>query len=215
MNEAVTEHDPFVTLSSQTAYQNGWIKVEHQEVLRPDGSPGIYGIVHFVHRAVGVLPIDKDGCVWLVGQYRRPLKAWSWEMPEGGVTYEEDLEAGARRELHEETGLIAQTLVKILEMDLSNSVSDEVATCYIAYGLSKGQAVPECTEVLKTKRVHFLDLLAEVALGQIRDAMTVATIYRAYYLATTHQLPSELESKMLSHALLGRSDFNPDRIGEE
>jgi 8-oxo-dGTP pyrophosphatase MutT (NUDIX family) len=203
VTEAETETDPFVTLSSRTAYQNGWIRVEHQEVLRPDGSPGIYGIVRFVHRAVGVLPIDKEGYVWLVGQYRRPLEAWSWEMPEGGVTRDEDLEAGARRELQEETGLAAQTLVKVLEMDLSNSVSDEVATCYIAYGLRQGPAAPECTEVLKTKRVHFQDLLAEVAAGHIRDAMTVATIYRAYHLATTHQLPIELEGKMMSKTPLG------------
>jgi ADP-ribose pyrophosphatase len=202
VNEAETENDPFVTLSSQIAYQNGWIKVEHQEVLRPDGSPGIYGIVRFVHRAVGVLPIDEEGCVWLVGQYRRPLEAWSWEMPEGGVPLGEDLEAGARRELQEETGLLAQTLAKVLEMDLSNSVSDEVATCYIAYGLRQGPAAPECTEVLKIKRMHFQDVLAEVGAGHIRDAMTVATIYRAYHLATTHQLPTELEGKMLSKAPL-------------
>jgi 8-oxo-dGTP pyrophosphatase MutT (NUDIX family) len=195
----MSEADPFQTLASQIAYQNPWITVEHQDVLRPDGKPGIYGIVRFANRAVGVLPIDEAGYVWMVGQYRRPVEAWSWEMPEGGVPHEEDLEAGALRELEEEVGIKAETLIKVLDMDLSNSVSDETAICFVAYGLSRGNLAPEGTEVLTIKQLHFTQLLAEVEAGKIRDALTVATVYRTYHLAQTNQLPDALTKMMLAH----------------
>ncbi|MCA3696901.1 NUDIX hydrolase [Aquidulcibacter sp.] len=195
----MSETDPFQILSSHIAYQNPWITVEHQDVLRPDGRPGIYGIVRFANRAVGVLPIDETGYVWMVGQFRRPVEAWSWEMPEGGVPYEEEIEAGARRELEEEVGVRAETLVKVLEMDLSNSVCDETATCFVAYGLSRGNLDPDATEVLTIKQLHFTQLLAEVEAGKIRDALTVATVYRTYHLAQTNQLPAALTQKMLAH----------------
>lgn len=195
----MSESDPFQTLASHIAYQNPWITVEHQDVLRPDGKPGIYGIVRFTNRAVGVLPIDDTGHVWMVGQYRRPVEAWSWEMPEGGVPYAEDLEAGALRELEEEVGIRAKTLIKVLDMDLSNSVSDETAICFVAYGLSHGTLAPEGTEVLTIKQLHFTDLLADVEAGKIRDALTVATVYRTYHLAMTNQLPAALTKKLLAH----------------
>lgn len=195
----MSESDPFQTLASHIAYKNPWITVEHQDVLRPDGKPGIYGIVRFTNRAVGVLPIDDTGYVWMVGQYRRPVEAWSWEMPEGGVPYAEDLEAGALRELEEEVGIRAKTLIKVLDMDLSNSVSDETAICFVAYGLSHGTLAPEGTEVLTIKQLHFTDLLADVEAGKIRDALTVATVYRTYHLAMTNQLPAALTKKLLAH----------------
>jgi hypothetical protein len=99
--------NPWTTLSSRPVYDNPWIRVREDQVLRPDGLPGIYGVVQFKNRAVGVLPIDGEGRIWLVGQYRYPLKAYSWEIPEGGSGPSETPEATAHRELREETGLIA------------------------------------------------------------------------------------------------------------
>ena len=75
-------------------------------MIRPDGQPGIYGVVHYKNKAIGVLPVDDDGQIWLVGQYRYPLDAYSWEIPEGGGP-EGEVARGRprRRELREETGL--------------------------------------------------------------------------------------------------------------
>ena len=99
--------NPWTTLGSRPVYENPWIKVREDQVLRPDGQPGIYGVVEFKNRAVGVLPVEDDGAVWLVGQYRYPLQAYSWEIPEGGSAAGETPEETARRELQEETGLTA------------------------------------------------------------------------------------------------------------
>ena len=88
---------------------------------------GIYGVVHFKNRAVGVLPVDETGRVWLVGQYRYPLDAYSWEIPEGGVPRVRDAR-GRRpiRELREETGLSPAGSSCVATSHLSNSVSDEL-----------------------------------------------------------------------------------------
>lgn len=195
------QKDPFTINSSHVVYQNPWIKVEHQDVIRPDGNHGVYGIVRFANRAVAVLPVEDNGDVWLVGQWRRPLDRWSWEVPEGGVPFDEDLEVGARRELEEEAGVIAGTLVKLLEFDASNCVSDEVGTAYIAYDLSRGTLAPDPTEVLSLRRIHFTQLLVEIDQGLIRDAPTLVTVLRAHQLALRNALPQALCQAMLAPQL--------------
>src|SRR5690606_19676298 len=124
----------------------------------------------------GVLPVHEDGTVSLVGQKRFPFQAHSWEMPEGGVPAGEDLSDGARRELREECGLIAQHLELILRMDLSNSVTDEVACVYLATGLTEVECAPDDTEQFEYARVPFNALLKAVINGEVRDAMTVAAV---------------------------------------
>ena len=76
--------NPWIVRSRATVYENAWIRVDHHDVLTPAGSPGVYGTVHFKAHSTGIVPIDEKGNVILVGQYRFPLKAYSWEIPEGG-----------------------------------------------------------------------------------------------------------------------------------
>src|SRR5512141_1217355 len=131
--DAVTEPDPAGPVDSGpwrrrtrvTAYANPWIDVYHDEVDRPDGSPGVYGVVHFRTRAVGVLPVGDDGRILLVGQHRYTLDRYSWEIPEGGVDEGEAMEEGARRELREETGYDADAWRRLFSFSTSNSVTDE------------------------------------------------------------------------------------------
>ncbi len=125
----MSQENPWKTLSQDTKYDNNWIKVTEFQVLNPAGKEGIYGVVHFKNQAVGVVPYE-NGEIWMVGQYRYPLKAYSWEIPEGGSPVGEDPLATAKRELKEETGLVASTYEPILEMNLSNSVSDEWGIAY-------------------------------------------------------------------------------------
>src|SRR6188472_2783561 len=103
-------HNPWTTRASRPVYENPWIAVREDQVIRPDGQPGIYGVVHFKNAAVGVLPVDERGGIWLVGQYRYTLDLYSWEIPEGGGPAGEPPEVTAHRELREETGLTAGRL---------------------------------------------------------------------------------------------------------
>ena len=148
--------------------------------------------------AVGVLPIEPDGGVHLVGQWRFPLARYSWEIPEGGGEPGEAPLACAKRELEEETGLRAANWAPILEMDLSNSVTDEAGIVFLATGLQPGQKQPEATEVLRHRRAPFIDVLARVIDGRIRDSLTVAAMLRAHHMAVTGALAPELAAAMLA-----------------
>jgi ADP-ribose pyrophosphatase len=164
--------------SRRVAYENPWLTVFHDEVTRPDGSPGIYGLVHFANLAAGVVAIDAEDRVALVGQFRYTMDAYSWEIPEGGVPDGEDPLAGAKRELLEETGVEAGEWHELARVALSNSVTDEVAVLYLATGLTHGEAAPEPTEVLDLRWVPFDDVLAMTFDGRIADAMSVVAIQR-------------------------------------
>ena len=170
--------NPWTRRARTVAYQNPWIVVYHDDVLRPDGRPGIYGVVHFRNRAVGVVALDEKDRVLLVGQYRYTLDVYSWELPEGGAPEGEDPEAAARRELLEETGYSAECWQPILRAHLSNSVSDEEAVCFLATGLSAGAACPEGTEELRVRWVPFAEALAMTADGRITDALSVLGLQR-------------------------------------
>jgi 8-oxo-dGTP pyrophosphatase MutT (NUDIX family) len=158
-------------------YDNPWISVTEHRIVKPRGGEGIYGVVHFKNRAVGVVPYER-GQVWIVGQYRFPLDLYSWEIPEGGALFDEDLEICARRELEEETGLRAGRLEKLFSMHLSNSVSDEIAHLYLATELSSGVSAPGDTEELRLRRVPLDELYALIKSGVVTDAITVAAVFR-------------------------------------
>lgn len=168
----------FVRRSRRVAYENAWITVWDDEVSRPDGSPGIYGVVHFANVAAGVVALDDQDRIVLVGQHRYTLDAYSWEIPEGGVPDGEAALDGARRELREETGVEAATWHELARVDLSNSISDERAVLFLATDLTHGAAEPEPTEALEIRWVPFDEALAMTLDGRITDALSVVAIGR-------------------------------------
>jgi 8-oxo-dGTP pyrophosphatase MutT (NUDIX family) len=178
-NEPAVASGPWTRRSRRIAYENPWLTIWHDDVIRPDGQPGIYGVVHFANLAVGVLAIDADDRVLLVGQHRYTLDAWSWEIPEGGVPAGETALEGARRELREETGVDAATWRELCRSHLSNSVSDEEAVLYLATGLTHGPAAPDGTEELEIRWAPFDEVLSMTFDGRITDAMTILAVHRA------------------------------------
>jgi len=159
-------------------YENPWIAVWHDDVVRPDGSPGVYGVVHFASLAVGIVALDAHDRILLVGQHRYPLDAWSWEIPEGGVPPAEDPLAGARRELREETGVVASAWRELGRFHLSNSVTDEAGILFLAADLTQESAEPEATEELEVRWVPFTEALAMTLDGRITDAIAIMGIQR-------------------------------------
>lgn len=171
-------HNPWKKITSKTVYENNWIVVEHQDVLTPAGTPGIYGVIHFNQLAIGIIPLDEENNTWIVGQYRYPHQKYSWEIPEGGGRRDIDPLLSAQRELLEECGIIAKDWELILEMDLSNSATDEKALIYVARNLSFTEAIPEETEQLQIQKIPFEELYQWVMSGEITDAMTVAAVLK-------------------------------------
>ena len=170
--------NPWKTLSTKTVYDNPWIRVEDHRVINPAGNPGQYGKVCFKNRAVAIVALDEQRNVHLVGQFRYTLDRYSWELPKGGATADEDSLAAAQRELREETGLTAARWRRLLELDISNSVTDELGTVFVAEDLERGERSPEETEELTSKVLPFEEALEWVRSGQILDAISVAGLLR-------------------------------------
>lgn len=169
------ESNPWKTLREEIRYENDWIRIEHHDVIKPNGEPGIYGKVHFKNTAIAVLPIDSEGNTYLVGQYRYTIQAYSWELPEGGCLNESPLEA-AKRELKEETGLIAEKWTFLGEQYLSNSVTDEKSMMYLAENLSMKESEPESTEILQIKKIPVQEAIQMALNGEIKDVLSATTL---------------------------------------
>ncbi len=172
------EENPWTIVVSDLKYDNLWIRVTKHDVLNPAGNPGEYGIVHFKHLAIGILPVDSEGNSWIVGQYRLPLERFTWEIPEGGGKLGVDPLESAKRELREEAGIIANDWREIQRMDLSNSATDEHAILYLARDLEFVAPEPDEDEQISLKKVSFNALYEMVLSGEIIDSLSVAAILK-------------------------------------
>jgi 8-oxo-dGTP pyrophosphatase MutT (NUDIX family) len=184
--------NPWTVLSQSKVYENNWIQLNHHEVLGPSGGASVYGTVHFKNQATGIVPIDENGNVILVGQYRFPLRAYSWEIIEGGGSHSVPALDSAQRELREECGLAANCWREIMQMDLSNSATDEHSTAFLAWNLSEAPGQPDENEELQVARVPFWDAVDRLKRGEIRDAISVAALLRVALMAWQDELPEEI-----------------------
>ena len=170
------------TLSTELVYESAWIAVNKHQTINPAGKPAVYSVVNFKKLAIGILPLSEDGYTWLVGQWRYPLNAYSWEIPEGGGPLGEAPIETAVRELKEETGIVAQKFEEIMQLHLSNSATNEHAFVFLATDLTFEEAEPEETEDLKVKKVHINEAFDMVMKGEITDGISVAAIFKVKYL---------------------------------
>ena len=178
MSTPLPQHpNPWKTLSTRETYSNPWIRVREDQVLNPSGGPGIYGVVEYKNRAIGVIPVDDGGFTWLVGQWRYCHECYEWEIPEGGCPAGESPVEAARRGLLEETGIVAATITPLLTgIQLSNSTTNEVCDVFVATGLTFAEAQPEETEQLEVLRLPLAEAIAMAKDGRIRDSVSVLAL---------------------------------------
>ncbi|HVG14044.1 MAG TPA: NUDIX hydrolase, partial [Chitinophagaceae bacterium] len=170
--------NPWTVLSQKAIYDNPWINVTEFDVLNPKGGKGIYGKVHFKNQAIGIIALDEDLNTYLVGQYRFTLNQYSWEIPEGGGPLGTDILDSAKRELKEETGLVAEEWTKLMNFHLSNSVCDEYGGIFLARNLRQEESMPEDTEDLVVRKLPFEEAYQMVEDGIITDSLAVAAILK-------------------------------------
>ena len=168
--------DPYEVLSREAFYDCPWIRIRKDAFHHRAGAKGTYTVVGFHRTACGVLALDEEDRVVLVGQWRYPLETYSWELPEGGGEPDESPFEGMRRELAEEAGLQARTWEPLLYFNPSNSTTDEEAFLFLAMDLSSAEGEADSDEELALHREPFADCLRRVFNGEIADSLTVAAL---------------------------------------
>ena len=168
-------------------FENPWMRIDEIPAIDPSGKDAVYGLVHFKNLAVGVVPYQ-NGNIWLVGQSRVAFQSYSWEIPAGGDPGGHDPIGTAHRELREETGFSAGRMEQILEMDLSNSITDEVCVVYLATDLTSGETELESSEDISLLKISLDDAMDAVDAGEIRHALGVATILKLCRMRAAGQL---------------------------
>lgn len=171
--------------SQEIVYDNAWIQVRHEEVIRPNSSEGTYGVIHFKSNAIGIVAVDDEDNTWLVKQSRYPNNETTIEIPEGGGLLNELPLDAAKRELKEETGLTANNWQPLLELRTSNSVTDEKAYIFLATDLTQGEQALEETEDIDVLKLPIQKAITMAMSGEIIDAMSVAALLKLSVLRNT------------------------------
>ncbi len=180
--------------STRTVYENPWIRVHEDAVVRPDGGDGVFGVVEVRRPAVFVVALTDADEVVLVTVDRHTVGA-SVEVPAGGTDGEDPLVA-ARRELAEETGLAAREWHQVGVMNALNGVCRAPEVVFLATGLeaaalpsaagTTGDAARAEEGISAVRRVPVAEVLDLVRDGGITDSETVAALMFA--LAHLHRV---------------------------
>lgn len=168
--------NPWQTQSSRIVYRNSWIRVREDQVTRPDGEPGIYGVVE-IRPSVGIVAINQDDEIALVGQWRYSVSRYSWEIPRGGShAGETDMLAVAKRELAEEAGITAEHWRVLGPVDVCNGVADDVQTLFCATGLHACETRLDPEEDIAVMWHPFEEAVRMAMDGRITEVCSVAAI---------------------------------------
>ncbi|MBV8898211.1 MAG: NUDIX hydrolase [Acidobacteriaceae bacterium] len=170
--------NPWKTLSTRVAYENPWIRVREDQVIRPDGGPGIYGVVE-IRPSVAIIALNDKDEIALVGQWRYTVNRYSWEIPRGGShPGETDMLAVAKRELAEEAGLLAAHWRALGAADVGNGVVCELQSFFVATGLSTTETNLDPEEDIVVAWHPFEEAVQMVMDGRITEVCSVAAILK-------------------------------------
>jgi len=175
---SIVPRNPWTTTASRIVYENAWIRVREDQVVRPDGGPGIYGVIE-IRPSIGVVAIDERDRVVLVGQWRYSVNRYSWEVPRGGShPGETDMLAVAKRELAEEAGVRAAEWRELGPVDVCNGVADDVQTLFLATGLTETNMQLDPEEEIAVEWRPFEEAVSMVMDGRITEVCSIAAILK-------------------------------------
>ena len=164
------------TTASRVVYENRWMRVREDGIRRRDGSAGIYGVIEKTDFVV-VAALDEAGRLTLVEQFRYPIRARVWELPQGmweAAPGSDPLDL-ARAELREETGLVAAEMAYAGHLLLAPGLATQGYHVYRATGLTQGPPALEVSEQDLVSRAFPLAEVEEMLRdGTIKDATTHA-----------------------------------------
>ena len=172
-------HGPWKITGTKQVYQDPWLTLRRDDVIRPDGKPGTHVVVH-IKPGVSVLPLDDDGCVYLTDEFHYGVGRHTLEVVSGGIDPGEDALTTARRELGEELGITAATWTPLGMVDPFTSVVVSPTHLYLAEDLTFGDQAQEGTEQIRCVKMPLTEAVARVQDGIITHAPSAVLILKAY-----------------------------------
>jgi len=172
------KNGPWTIKNTENVYENDFFTVYRDSVIQPDGKDGSYGIVAFPP-GIGVLPVDDDGNVYLVKQFRYAVGRMSLEVLAGSIEKGEEPLESAKREAKEEVGIEAETWTDFGQVDLDTTIVKNVVNFFLAEKLKVGKPEREGTEQIETVKMKLSEAVEKVSTGEITHAISCVLILKA------------------------------------
>ena len=162
-------------LAHERMYTGKVFSVDRDRVRMPNAREVTVDVVRHA-RSVVLIPVPEPGHVILIRQYRYAVNRWLWELPAGSVDEGEEPEAAARRECHEEIGLVPETIVRLTALHPTPGYCDEEMLFFRVSGLAESEeaAAQDEDEDIEPKTFTLADAREMVRRGEITDMKTVA-----------------------------------------
>jgi len=165
-------------IKSKIIHKNPWYSLREDDVVRPDGNEGKYYYVDGLN-SVAIIAEDDDKKIFLVGQSRYPLdNYYSWEIITGGFKKGNNPLETAKRELKEETGLIAQEWIELGYYHPVTGYASEKTFIYLAKNLTQGKQELDPTEDITVKKESLENIIEMIKKNEIVDGLAIVAIYK-------------------------------------
>lgn len=174
-----TQHGPWTIKATQEIYHDPWVRLQRDEVIRPDGHPGSYAVAH-LKPGVCVIAIDDEHRVHLTEEFHYGVGRVTLEGVSGGVEPGETTEQTAHKELAEELGIVAGTLTSLGFVDPFTANVVSPTEMFVAEDLKFGAARPEGTEIIQRAEMAFADAVEAVMEGIITHAPSCVAILKVW-----------------------------------
>jgi len=170
---------PYQTTFSQIVWSCPWYSVRRDEIVTPDGRPGVYNVV-VAKPAVWIIPVTDQGEIVLIYTYRYAVNEWCWEIVAGGLQEGKSVRETAVSELREEIGGIARDWQFLGRFYTANGFSSEEGHYFLATGVALSEPTAhESTEVLEIHPLPIAEVLRMARAGEITDSPSVTALLLA------------------------------------
>ena len=173
------QHGPWKIVSTREVYRDPWITVVRDEVVRPDGDPGSYCVIH-IKPGVSVLAMDDDRRVYLTEEFHYAVGSETIELVSGGIDTAEDSLAAAKRELREELGIKAAEWIDLGRVDPFTANVFSPTQLYLARQLTFGVTAQEGTELIRCRSFPLQEVVQMVMEGGITHAPSCVAILKTW-----------------------------------